>query len=244
MAQEQIKSNLGPSDPKDPSRGQVELKKGVYSVMLITEAGNAILLNEDIYDFYFIEDIFKYSMVGKLVFNDRYNFMENGPFTGQEKVALIYGKGDADQNMIFDIWKIGKISQSGPGIRETSEQMIEIYFVDPYYAALSLRRYSRSWKNERYSDIIRDIMNNMLFVSDTGFPINIETSSNRSEYFYMPYWTPRTALSWLSKRAKGSRTGTSGYLIFNNTVNGITCNAVSMNYLLGDVDATVDRTPE
>ncbi len=243
MAQEQIKSNLGPSDPKDPSRGQVELKKGVYSVMLITEAGNAILLNEDIYDFYFIEDIFKYSMVGKLVFNDRYNFMENGPFTGQEKVALIYGKGDADQNMIFDIWKIGKISQSGPGIRETSEQMIEIYFVDPYYAALSLRRYSRSWKNERYSDIIRDIMNNMLFVSDTGFPINIETSSNRSEYFYMPYWTPRTALSWLSKRAKGSRTGTSGYLIFNNTVNGITCNAVSMNYLLGDVDATVDRTP-
>lgn len=238
MPTDQIKTNLGPTDGK--SKGQVELKKGVYTVMLISEAGNAMLLNEDIYDFYFVEDIFKYSMVGKLVFNDRYNFFENGPFTGQEKIALIYGKGESDKNMIFDIWKIGRISQSGPGVRETSEQQLEIYFVDPYYAGLTLRRYSRSWSNTRYSDIMQDILNNMAFVKNTGFPLNIETSSNKTD-FYMPYWTPRTALAWLSKRAKGATSGTSGYLIFSNTINGITTNALSLNYLLGDVDKTVDK---
>jgi hypothetical protein len=239
-APNQVKSNLGPTDGK--SKGQVELKKGVYSIMLITEAGNAILLNEDVYDFYFIEDIFKYSMVGKLIFNDRYNFFENGPFTGQEKIALIYGKGESDKNMIFDIWKIGRISQAGPGIRETSEQMIELYFVDPYYAALSLRRYSRSWSDEKYSTIMRDIINNMMFAKDTGFDIILEESSNKTD-FYIPYWTPRTSLSWLCKRAKGARSGTSGYLVFNNTLNGFTTNVVTMNYLLADVGKTVDKKP-
>lgn len=224
------------------TEGQVELKKGVYTVMLITESGNAVLLNEDIYQLYFIEDIYKFSMVGKLVFNDRYNFLENGPFTGEEKIALIYGVGESDKNMIFDIWKIGKITQSGPGIRETSENMIEINFVDPFFSALTLRKYSKSWSNKKYSQIITDILNNMVFVKSAGFPLNVEESSNSTD-FIIPYWTPRTALNFLSRRAKGKRSGTSGYLIFNNTVNGITTNAVSMNYLLLDVDRTLDKKP-
>jgi hypothetical protein len=230
------KSNLGP----EGTGGQVELKKGVYSVVLITEAGNIVLINEDIYNLFFIEDIFKFSMVGKIIFNDRYNFLENGPFTGHEKIALIFGRGDSDRNMVFDIWKISKISQSGPGIRETSENMLEINFVDPYFAALTLRKYSRSWKDEKYSTIISDILNNMVFVRSGGFPLNVEESSNRTD-FIIPYWSPRTALNFLSRRAKGKRSGTSGYLVFNNTVNGITTNAVSLNYLLLDVDKTLDK---
>lgn len=100
---------------------QVELKKGVITVMIIAESGNAIIANEDIYKIFFVEDIFKFSIAGKLIFNDRYNFLEAGPFTGQERIALIYGEGESDRNMVFDIWKVTKISQSGPGIRETSE---------------------------------------------------------------------------------------------------------------------------
>lgn len=220
--------------------GQVELKKGVYSVMFITEKQNVVLLNEDIYDLYFIEDIFKFCMVGKLIFNDRYNFLEVGPFTGQEKIVIIYGEGESDKNMVFDIWKVGRISQSGPGMRETSENQIEIQFVDPFFAAYTLRKYSRSWKGEKYSQIIKDILNNMLFASTSGFKINLEESSNSTD-FIIPYWTPRTALNFLCRRAKGNRSGTSGYLIFNNTVNGITLNALSLNYLLLDIDKTLDK---
>jgi hypothetical protein len=222
--------------------GKVELKKGVYTVMLLTENGNAIFLNEDIYELYFIEDIYKFSMVGKIVFNDRYNFLEIGPFTGQEKIALIYGIGEDARTMIFDIWKVGKISQAGPGIQETAENLIEINFVDPFFPAFFLRRYSRSWADEKYSNIISDILNNMVFVKDSGFPLNVEESSNKTD-FIIPYWTPKTALSYLGKRAKGKAGDTSGYLFFNNTVNGLTTNAVTLNYLLLDKDKTLDKKP-
>jgi len=248
---DQIKTNLGPVTDNEGrkkvvrdvgSKGQVALTKGVYAVVLLTEIGNVVMQNEDIYELYFVEDIYSFCMVGKIIFNDRYNFFENGPFTGQEKIALIYGRGESDKNMVFDIWKINRISQAGSGIRESNEQIMEIQFVDPFYAALSLRRYSRSWQNERYSKIISDILNYMVFVQDGGFPLNVEESSNKTD-FIIPYWTPKTALNYLCRRAKGRRSGTSGYLVFNNTVNGLTTNAVSLNYLLLDVDKTLDKKP-
>jgi hypothetical protein len=222
--------------------GKVELKKEVISVMILAESGNAIIMNEDIYEMYFVEDIFKFSITGKLVFNDRYNFLEAGPFTGQERIAFIYGVGESDRNMVFDIWKVNKISQSGPGIRETSENMFELILTDPFFIPASLRRYSKSWKDTAYSQIMRDILNNMFFVESGGFDLNIEDSGNSTD-FIIPYWTPKTALNFLSRRAKGKRSGTSGYLIFNNTVNGITTNALSMNYLLSDFGKTLDKVP-
>ena len=222
--------------------GQVELKKGVVTVMILAESGNAILMNEDIYKLYFIEDIFGFSIIGKIIFNDRFNFMELGPFTGQERIAVIYGVGESDKNMIFDIWKVNKISQSGPGIRETSENMFEISLVDPFFIPTTLRRYSKSWKDETYSQIMTDILNNMCFVAAGGFPLNMEESSNSTD-FIIPYWTPKNALNFLTRRAKGKRSGSSGYLVFNNTVNGLTTNAVTLNYLLADIGKTLDKKP-
>jgi len=221
---------------------QVELKKGVITVMIIAESGNAIIANEDIYKIFFIEDIFKFSIAGKLIFNDRYNFLEAGPFTGQERIALIYGEGESDRNMVFDIWKVTKISQSGPGIRETSENLFELELVDPFYIPTSLKRYSKSWKYQKYSQIMKDILNNMTLVKLGGFKLTVEDSSNSTD-FIIPYWTPKNALNWLARRAKGKQSGTSGYLIFNNTVNGLTTNAVSLNYLLADFDKTLDKKP-
>ena len=221
---------------------QVELKKGVITVMIIAESGNAIIANEDVYKIFFVEDIFKFSIAGKLIFNDRYNFLETGPFTGQERIALIYGEGESDRNMVFDIWKVTKISQAGPGIRETSENLFELELVDPFYSPTSLKRYSKSWKDEKYSQIMKDILNNMTFVKLGGFNLKVEDSSNSTD-FIIPYWTPKNSLNWLARRAKGKQSGTSGYLIFNNTVNGLTTNAVSLNYLLADFDKTLDKKP-
>lgn len=222
--------------------GKVELKLGVVSIMIITENGNAILMNEDIYEFYFIEDIFKFCMVGKLVFNDRYNFIENGPFTGNEKLFVAYGIGQSERQLVFEIWKIGKISQAGSGIRETSENMIEMFFVDPFFSGFTLRRYSRSWSDERYSDIMQDILNEMVFVKQGGRPLNIEPSFNSTD-FVMPYWTPQTALKYLMRRARSLRTGTSGYLCYNCTKDGFSTNLKTLNYLFLDIDKTIDLKP-
>ena len=71
-------------------KGQVELKKSVLSVMLITEKQPLILDNADIIELYFREDIFKFCIAGTITFNDRYNIFQFGPFTGNEKIYLLY----------------------------------------------------------------------------------------------------------------------------------------------------------
>jgi hypothetical protein len=227
--------------------GHVKLKKQIFSIMLITENESIILDNADIVNLYFIEDIFKFCMTGTLQFNDRYNIMEYGPFTGNEKIALIYsveGKPKTNRNreLVFDIWKVGKIQQVGPGMREESENLITINFVDPFYAGYSLRKYSRSWQDTSYSDIMKDILNNMVFFSAGNLTFNIEESSNKTD-FIIPYWNPQTAMRWLMRRSKGKDSGTSGYLCFNNSRNGFSHNLMTMNYMLLDLGRTIDKTP-
>lgn len=218
---------------------QVQLDKQIFDVLLITEKQQIILNNADINELYFIEDIFKFCMIGTLSFNDRYNLMEFGPFTGNEKIAIIYAVGDKNRELIFDVWKVGRIQQIGTGINEESESIITMHFVDPFFTGFILRKYSRSWSNEYYSTIMRDILDNMVYFKSAGLPFNIEESSNKTD-FIIPYWTPQTALRWLMRRGKGKQSGTSGYLCYNNTKNVFSHNLVTMNYLLNDEAKTID----
>jgi len=227
----------------DYDKGKVELKKNIFSVLLITEKQPIVLNNADINKLYFIEDIFKFCLTGTITINDRYNIMQYGPFTGNEKLAIIYSVGkdgkQKNRELIFDIWKVGKIQQTGSGMREESDNLITMNFVDPFYTGFSLRKYSRSWSDKYYSDIMKDILNNMVFFKQAGRVFNVEESSNKTD-FIIPYWNPQTAMRWLMRRAKGKDSGTSGYLCFNNTDKGISHNLVTMNYLLYDLGKTYD----
>lgn len=226
--------------------GNITLRKELFTVVFITENNSLVLDNADIHELYFIEDIFKFSMMGTITFNDRFNLMELAPFTGQEKIAIIYSVDDTKQGakreLVFDIWKMGRISQVGTGVREEDENMITIHFVDMFFSAFQLRKYSRSWQQEKYSNIMRDILNNMVYFKDGGRPFIYEESSNKTD-FIIPYWTPQTAMRWLMRRAKGRESGTSGYLCYNNSRQGFTHNLVTMNYLLADIGRTIDKKP-
>lgn len=226
---------------------QVELKKQIFNVVLVTEKQPIVLDNADIVNLYFIEDIFKFCLSGTLTFNDRYNIMQNGVFTGNEKIAIIYSvAGEASSNknreLIFDIWKVGKIQQIGTGIREESENLITMHFVDPFYTGYNLRKFSRSWSDTNYSDIMKDILNKMVLFEKGGMTFNIEESSNKID-FIIPYWKPQTAIKWLMRRAKGKESRTSGYLCYNNTSKGFSHNLLTFNYLLSDLGKTLDETP-
>lgn len=225
----------------------VELKKQIFNVMIITEKQPIVLNNADIVELYFIEDIFKFCIVGTIKFNDRYNIMQYGPFTGNEKLAIIYSvegspKSNRNRELIFDIWKVGKIQQIGTGVREEGENFITMSFIDPFYSGYNLKRYSRSWSDEYYSNIMRDILNNMVKFRISDMPFNIEESSNKTD-FIIPYWKPQTAMKWLMRRAKGKESGTSGYLCFNNTNQGFSHNLLTFNYLLSDTGKTLDNIP-
>jgi len=215
--------------------------KGVFAVTLKFGDDLVQLDTEDVIDMYFIEDIFKLSITGKLIFYDKYNFLELGPFTGNEQIIITYGK-ETDINLIFDIWKVNEISMT-LSLESQSFGMIELFFVDPSFQQYAFRKYSRSWaENTEVSVIMSDILTNMTTLTTINSP-EIETSNYQIPTpFIMPYWSPQQALNFLMKRAVGSESGTSGYLCYNNTnYDRMTTNIHTLDYLLNDEGKYADQ---
>lgn len=203
----------------------------LYSVIITLESGPVKLDAKDIIELYFIEDIFSFCMTGKLIFNDVYGFFEVGPFTGNEQIVIEYGR-DEDRQLIFDIWKVKDIKQASSS-KPISENIIELYFVDPIFELYTLKTYSRGFtSNTKISDIAKHVFRYMLNLNDKY--LNIEESLNKLTDFCIPNWNPMNTISWLMKRAKGKISETSGYLCYNNTEEGFLLNFVTMNYLLGE----------
>ena len=198
-----------------------ETEKFGYTIALGLNYGVVTLEPGDIQQFYFIEDIFSFCMVGKMVFEDRFGFVEYGPFTGNERVMLAYGETKS-RRLMFDIIKIEKMTMSSPTLSTTGTQ-IAIYFVDTTYKYLTKRRFSKSWKNKKNEDILDHILHKMCEGGDNEkILLKRYDESNTKVDFVMPYWTPMESISWLNKRTKpkpsqdvGNQIG--GYLYYNNT---------------------------
>lgn len=200
----------------------------LYSVILLLESTNVIIDTQDIEILYFVEDITMPCITGKMIFNDRVGIMEYGPFIGTEKISIQYGRRE-DREQIFEIFKIGAIRQGNTG-NAVSDSLIELHFVDITFMPLTLKRYSRSFgSNQRYSDIVRHILVNMVSI-DSKFT-SIRQTVNRINNYIMPYWTPLQTIKFLAKRSKDNNG--SGFLFFNNTQNGFKSNFKSYNFLLG-----------
>lgn len=199
-----------------------------YAVYIIIDDKEVYIDGGSIEYAYFIEDIFSYSIVGKMEFHDRQGIMEFGPLTGNEKIGIIYGV-DEEIEKKFYIYKINRVIPSWANAN-TKENYLEVIFVDEMFYNLTNREYSISWKNKKGSQIISDITKNMLGVDSFE---KWEDSVDIFDYFYIPYWTPKKSVDWISKRCKGALSRQSGYL-FYNTVAG--SNFITMDQLLNQTE--------
>ena len=203
-----------------------------FSVTLNLSRDSVALDSAYINNCYFIEDIFSYSIVGKLDFTDSQGILEFGPLTGNETLTISYGF-DRDVEKTFDIYKIGNAHQISPG--EANNLRIELFFVDPMYTLLNNYEYSISWKDKKIDEIIDNISKNMLEVQNFN---KFEKTQETLDFFYSPYWKPLELINWLMKRASGSFSKQSGYVFFNNTANTDkpgrenNCNFVTLEKLL------------
>lgn len=182
------------------------------SIVFETFNRGFVLDMKDIEIFWFIEDIFTHSMTGVLRFRDTMGFTEFAPLTGSDEfLHLKYGQ-DNDIDLIFDVYKVKEVTQTG-GADTTSQSVIEVHFVDDMFQLLTQQKFSRSFKDETVSDIIKFIAKNML-QKDT---FNKFEESNEKIDFVMPYWNVRQAFKWLLKRGTSAITGTPGYIFFQNS---------------------------
>lgn len=205
------------------------IEKGTYSVYISFQDDDFYIPVQDIENLYFIEDIFSYSIVGKIQFNDRYGIMEFGPITGNEEIGIEYGV-ETDIERKFDIFKMSRILPSANSNEHGYRNMLEIIFVDKTFYKLSESYYSVSWKDTRYSDIVSNISEHALDIDDFE---EWEDSNEVADLFYMPYWNPKQAIDWISERCTGSKSRLPGYLFFKNS-NG--SNFITLDSLLSNND--------
>lgn len=183
---------------------------GVFSIVIETSSGLVTINPSDIIHFYFIEDIFSMSMVGKLIMKDNRGLLEFGPLTGNEKIGLIYGE-ENDIEKEFKIYSVSKIDRL-ESVDPTGKNAIEIFFADPMFFIMNFLQFSKSWANTTISNIVKDIGENILGIQVWD---KFESSSEKLECFYTPYWNMGTAIKWLSKRASGASSGNTGYCFYN-----------------------------
>jgi len=111
-------------------------------------------------------------------------------------------------------------------VQAGTTQTIDIFFTDSMFYGLNFLQFSKSWKDEKISDIIFDISEDILGVSKWDWK---KETSNKLEYFYSPYWSPHTSLDYLLKRGEEISSKTPGLCWYNNSKGS---NLVSIDTLL------------
>jgi len=185
-----------------------------YTVSIQTVKLGGVQINpEDIYELYFIEDMYSSCITGKLVFNDMYNLMDNGPFTGMEQIIIHWGR---ESRMAFEIYKVANIQQTSPA-QTTAENRITLYLVDLTFSYWTQRKFNRSWGSEENPQWIGTIMSEILtrYINNPGQGFYEDPTPDSKMHFIMPYWSPLQAAKYLNRRAIGGETGKPGYLLFN-----------------------------
>lgn len=170
------------------------------------------LSNNEIYEFYFIEDIYSYLITGKLIFYDRYSIFEFGSLVGGILINIVFGV-DKDLTLTFQVYKSDRIIPETSHRNEMSENVIELTLVESNFRYLVQQKYSRSWRNKNITSIVSDILKNMVFIESEQQ--NIVDQSSESIDFCMPYWTPQQSINWLLLRASSNNKW--GYCCYTKT---------------------------
>jgi len=204
---------------------------GVFVVKIRLDKDNVVkLASQHIQECYFIEDIFSKCIVGKLTFVDDAGMYEFGPFTGNETVAIEYGRYST-REMSFHIWKVESIlpnMQAGSHISPS----ISLHLVDTSYEFMTSYLYSRSYdEKQRHTQVIKQILTNMIGWSPHRINL-VDSLSELDKPFTIPYWNVSNTIDYLTRRAVYGADGY-GYLCYNNTKNIFSVNLYPLSYLLG-----------
>lgn len=187
--------------------------------VIIELAGRSdIIPNNDLINVYWIEDIFSMMSVGKITFLDKKGIIEEGPLTGQELITI--NVGDSTYTfVVHSIDSINPLRQEADG--SSKKNRITLSFTDISYHFMFTEQFSKSWKEKKTTEIIKDISKN--FVGVENFDI-FENAKQKTD-FISPNWTPAQCIKYLLKESS-TEDDNYGYLYFQNK-KGFNCCSIS-----------------
>ncbi len=186
----------------------------VFTVEIIDDNGKVNVLTGMAIDYvYLIEDIFSFSVTGKIVFWDRVGLMENGSINGNEIFRVTFGNTDGSgkyRQIDMKAYKINKVT-AVTKIEVGNGTKIELVLVDDNFQKFHSNGWNKAWNNTQISKIIKDISLSHLGIGT--FPL-LEETIEKIEHFDTHLRTPSENISWLMNRASGIKSGQPGYLFY------------------------------
>ncbi len=189
-----------------------------FSITLSNTKDFISIDGSDVYQFYFIEDIYSFVKTGKLIFRDSIGIVEFLPLVGGETVSVSYGSVIDDETNLdlikeysFVVHKVIDITKDG-----SNSKTVELLLVDREHYKLHNTSYSYSWKDAKYTDIIKHLLTKQCSV-DVSDIVNWEDCIEDIGVFCTSLKSPAADIKWLMCRCSGSKSKTSGYLLYNNT---------------------------
>ena len=167
-------------------------------------------------EFYFIEDIFSFLISGKIRFIDRQGILESGPFTGTETMDVIYG-AENQMAMRVQFYKMDIYPLPAPA-QDEKMFVIDLVFIDSAFSNLLQKQFSKSWKDVKYSEVVKDICKHMVGITKFNKFEDTKEKCDGEENppYIMNYVTPAMVISDISSRCKNTNDNY-GFLFFQNT---------------------------
>jgi hypothetical protein len=185
------------------------------SCVIVTALGQPTDFSKMVVEINYFEDIYGPSISGNLILNDSNGFLNLLGFSGNDYLILSFGKPGLSEK-INKVFRVYSVSNRGM-VKDQNENYI-LNFCSEETALSEQYKVSKSYKNKKVSDIVKDIMFNQLSVrSDKFLTSNIEETKGTRD-IVIPNLKPFEAISWLSTQAisNSSKTEGSPYLFFEN----------------------------
>jgi hypothetical protein len=209
---------------------KAEQTQDFLGITLTTDTGTYPIYHKDLLKLYFIEDIYSFSITGRLQLVDSGGLLEFGPFTGNEYFTITWGiEGETQKEIELYIYKVNYIEKS-QGHFGTGGSLIDLFLTDKYFKLLNFKPHSYTFNNKKISNIIKEIGSLYLGIEEFGI---YEQSKEKLPYYYTGMKTPGENIKWLLSRGSGLVSKTPGYLFYNTTQEKKSWNLCTLEYLLG-----------
>lgn len=178
--------------------------------------GSVLNIKNLIIEFNLYEDLFGGTITGDLLINDSNDLITSLSLSGNEYISfnLIKPLYECSVSKVMKIYSIGKRLLS----TDTNENYV-IHFCSEELLLSEQHRVSKSYKNKKVSDIVRDVCENYLNINTSkslnSYPLRIDDTKNTLD-LVVPNLKPLEAIFWASTYAQFTPISPSTFLFYQN----------------------------
>ena len=186
----------------------------IDSCVIVTALGQPYDFKNMVAEINYYEDIYSGAITGNLLLNDSNSFLNRLGFSGNDYLILSFGKPGLDTRKISKVFRV--YSVAGRTITKDQNENYILNFCSEELVLSEQYKVSKSYKNKKVSDIVKDILQKHLLVRAEKIAEVEETKGTRD--IIIPTLKPFEAINWLATQAISNTPKTEGspYMFFEN----------------------------